>query len=80
MLSCMAPSSPPVMRTFHLLKIPDILCANDSRWEGVYFLDIPPGPPHPFLGLRGLFSVTCTLDHSRQPIDSKGVDSLKSSF
>jgi hypothetical protein len=29
MLSRMAPSSPPVMRTLHLLKTPDILCAND---------------------------------------------------
>jgi hypothetical protein len=27
----MDPSSPPVMRTFHLLKTPDILLANDSR-------------------------------------------------
>ncbi|SPE17520.1 hypothetical protein SBA5_1010003 [Candidatus Sulfotelmatomonas gaucii] len=30
MLSRMAPSSPPVMRTLHLLKTPDILCANDT--------------------------------------------------
>jgi hypothetical protein len=27
----MDPSSPPVMRTFHLLKTPDILCANVSN-------------------------------------------------
>jgi hypothetical protein len=26
----MDPSSPPVMRTFHLLKTPDILLANDT--------------------------------------------------
>jgi DNA invertase Pin-like site-specific DNA recombinase len=31
MLVCMAPSSPPVKRTLHLLKTPDILCANDKR-------------------------------------------------
>ena len=31
MLVCMDPSSPPVMRTFHLLKTPDILLANDNR-------------------------------------------------
>src|SRR5260370_27326790 len=31
MLSRMVPSSPPAMRTFHLLKTPDILCANDNR-------------------------------------------------
>src|ERR1035438_10129899 len=31
MLSRMAPSSPPVKRTLHLLKTPDILLANDSR-------------------------------------------------
>src|SRR5258708_18419796 len=29
MLSRMVPSSPPEKRTFHLLKTPDILCAND---------------------------------------------------
>src|ERR1700694_1908186 len=27
---CMAPSSPPAKRTDHLLRIPDILCANDN--------------------------------------------------
>src|ERR1017187_9454339 len=27
---CMAPSSPPAMRTFHLLRIPDTLLANDT--------------------------------------------------
>jgi hypothetical protein len=27
----MAPSSPPEKRTLHLLKTPDILCANDNR-------------------------------------------------
>jgi hypothetical protein len=31
MLSRMAPSSPPVKRTLHLLKTPDILLANDNR-------------------------------------------------
>src|ERR1035437_3453816 len=31
MLSRMAPSSPPDMRTLHLLRTPDILSANDSR-------------------------------------------------
>src|ERR1035438_8510630 len=31
MLVCMDPSSPPVKRTLHLLKTPDILLANDSR-------------------------------------------------
>src|ERR1017187_8569212 len=31
MLSRMAPSSPPDMRTLHLLRTPDILCANDTR-------------------------------------------------
>ena len=30
------------------------------------------GPPSPFFGLSGLFSVTCTLDYSRQVFDSKG--------
>jgi hypothetical protein len=30
MLSRMDPSSPPEKRTYHLLKTPDILCANDS--------------------------------------------------
>jgi hypothetical protein len=29
MLSRMVPSSPPAKRTLHLLKVPDILCAND---------------------------------------------------
>jgi hypothetical protein len=28
---CMAPSSPHAMRTYHLLRIPDILLANDNR-------------------------------------------------
>ena len=37
MLSRMAPSSPLPMRTFHLLKTPDILCANDISPEGSYF-------------------------------------------
>ena len=32
MLSRMAPSSPPDMRTLHLLKTPDILCANDLQY------------------------------------------------
>src|ERR1019366_8581883 len=36
MLSRMAPSSPPVMRTLHLLRTPDILCANDNRPTGSY--------------------------------------------
>jgi len=36
MLSRMVPSSPPAMRTFHLLKTPDILCANDSRLPVCY--------------------------------------------
>ena len=31
MLVCMVPSSPPVKRTLHLIKPPDILLANDSR-------------------------------------------------
>src|ERR1039458_2425088 len=31
MLSRMAPSSPPVKRTLHLLKTPDILLTNDNR-------------------------------------------------
>src|ERR1039458_1308790 len=39
MLSRMAPSSPPAMRTFHLLKTPDILCANDNRQLGSYWLN-----------------------------------------
>ena len=43
MLVCMDPSSPPVMRTFHLLKTPDILCANDNRLSGSYhFGNTPP--------------------------------------
>src|SRR5665213_654788 len=36
MLSRMAPSSPPDMRTLHLLRTPDILCANDNRPPGSY--------------------------------------------
>jgi GTP cyclohydrolase II len=32
----MVPSSPLAMRTFHLLKTPDILCANDRRGAGLY--------------------------------------------
>ena len=36
MLSRMAPSSPPDMRTLHLLRTPDILCANDNRLPGSY--------------------------------------------
>src|ERR1017187_5050339 len=36
MLSRMAPSSPPDMRTLHLLRTPDILCANDNRPLGSY--------------------------------------------
>ena len=36
MLVCMDPSSPPVKRTLHLLKTPDILLANDSRLLGSY--------------------------------------------
>src|ERR1039457_833643 len=39
MLSRMAPSSPPDMRTLHLLRTPDILCANDSRQFGNYQLN-----------------------------------------
>ena|ERR1035441_972853 len=35
---CMAPSSPHAMRTYHLLRIPDILLANDSRHLGSYWL------------------------------------------
>jgi transposase len=34
MLARMAPSSPPAMRTLHLLKTPDILCANDKATPG----------------------------------------------
>src|SRR6266481_4765808 len=34
MLSRMAPSSPLAMRTLHLLKTPDILCANDMPKNG----------------------------------------------
>src|SRR5277367_1722923 len=40
MLSCMAPSSPPVKRTLHLLKTPDILCANDTRRNRCSQIDI----------------------------------------
>jgi signal transduction histidine kinase/CheY-like chemotaxis protein len=36
MLVCMDPSSPLVMRTFHLLKTPDILLANDNRTLSLY--------------------------------------------
>jgi hypothetical protein len=36
----MDPSSPPVKRTLHLLKTPDILLANDSRPTGNYSLSI----------------------------------------
>src|ERR1035441_5317097 len=36
MLSHVAPSSPPDMRTLHLLRTPDILCANDNRQPGNY--------------------------------------------
>src|ERR1017187_2878887 len=36
MLVCMDPSSPPVKRTLHLLKTPDILLANDSGQPGSY--------------------------------------------
>src|SRR5450631_4133033 len=36
MLSRMAPSSPPEKRTLHLLKTPDILCANDNRLSVSY--------------------------------------------
>ena len=38
MLSRMAPSSPLAMRTLHLLKTPDILCANDKRLSVSYCL------------------------------------------
>jgi len=34
----MAPSSPPEKRTFHLLKTPDILLANDNPLPGSYWL------------------------------------------
>src|ERR1035441_9449171 len=38
MLVCMDPSSPPVKRTLHLLKTPDILLANDkARGDGDLF-------------------------------------------
>src|ERR1035441_4438175 len=37
MLVCMDPSSPPVKRTLHLLKTPDILLANDIGLTGSYF-------------------------------------------
>jgi hypothetical protein len=39
MLMHMAPSSPPVKRTLHLLKTPDILLAKDNRQTGNYYLD-----------------------------------------
>jgi hypothetical protein len=35
----MDPSSPPVKRTLHLLKTPDILLANDSGQAGSYQLN-----------------------------------------
>jgi hypothetical protein len=35
MLSRMDPSLPPDMRTLHLLKSPDILCANDKECLGI---------------------------------------------
>src|ERR1035441_9219921 len=41
MLSRMAPSSPPDMRTLHLLRTPDILCANDIRPPVSNFVAIP---------------------------------------
>jgi type I restriction enzyme, S subunit len=42
MLVCMDPSSPPAMRTFHLLKTPDILCANDTTTGKSYLVVNPP--------------------------------------
>src|ERR1039458_2305552 len=39
MLVCMDPSSPPVKRTLHLLKTPDILLVNDSGPTGNYLFD-----------------------------------------
>jgi hypothetical protein len=36
MLSRMVLSLPPEMRTLHLLKTPDILCANDRGHGSVY--------------------------------------------
>src|SRR5450631_1558103 len=47
MLSRMAPSSPPVKRTLHLLKTPDILCANDNRPTGSYCLVLSGADPTP---------------------------------
>jgi len=38
MLSRMVPSSPLEKRTLHLLKTPDILCANDNRLSKSYYL------------------------------------------
>src|ERR1700759_4198872 len=37
MLSRMVPSLPPEKRTFHLLKTPDILCANDTSTSTINY-------------------------------------------
>jgi len=48
MLSRMVPSSPPDMRTLHLLKLPDILLANDRHPNGSHRI-ANSGEPQPLV-------------------------------
>ena|ERR1017187_7546751 len=57
MLSRMAPSSPPDMRTLHLLRTPDILCANDTGYPSVTIRAIC-RPQHPRLRLQPTLATT----------------------
>jgi hypothetical protein len=71
MLSRMAPSSPPEKRTFHLLKTPDILCANDTLVGSSYSADTlrikefltRNGHPYTYINLDQDSAVQSFLDH-----------------
>ena len=70
MLSRMAPSSPPVKRTLHLLKTPDILCANDNRLTGSYWLINLPKGTCEMVQLLRCHPPTCMLLKVRLSVDS----------
>ena len=80
MLSRMVPSLPPEMRTFHLLKTADILCANDSRLLFSYHFvtdDLPTIHSEPrnstaFWHLNERFALSSGIDRAGLPVQLTG--------
>src|ERR1035441_6516292 len=86
MLVCMDPSSPPVKRTLHLLKTPDILLANDNRLLGNYsFINISarldraalPIPPQAIFGQNLEFMGKARSFYTRSSFWAKPNETLR---